>query len=181
MKFTPEVVKVKGRDELFKLAPIFRKRILDSKVLLVKGAGALSEKEFEKLCFIISNSKNDPFVSWNFGDILNLRNNEESENYIFSNERVPLHWDGAFHEVPNILGFQCVENVVKGGRTIFLDSTKVLNDLCIDTKKERFGKSITYTTEKIVHYGGSIRQKIIDIHPETRASVLRLGEEVETK
>lgn len=180
MSFVPKVIYISSREKLFELAFSFRKSILDNKVLVIKGSDPLSENEFEKLCQIISISPNRPFVSWDFGHILNLKNNKESENYIFSNEKVPLHWDGAFHEVPNILGFQCIQNTVDGGRTVFLDTTKILNDLCVNVKKDLNKEAISYETEKVAHYGGTISQKIIDTHPETGESVIRFSEEVQT-
>ncbi len=181
MRFTPEIISLSSKRELFEESTSFRKIIIEKKVLVIRGVGTLSEDEFEKLCRILSCSTNDePFISWDFGHILNLKNSEQSKNYIFSNEKVPLHWDGAFHETPSILGFQCIKNTVMEGRTIFLDSMSALEDLSDELRSELLGKKITYQTDKVAHYGGVIEQSIIDIHPETGRHLIRIGEEVET-
>ncbi|MBT4792709.1 MAG: TauD/TfdA family dioxygenase, partial [Halobacteriovoraceae bacterium] len=103
-----------------------------------------------------------------------------SKNYLFTKEKVPFHWDGAFHEVPSILAFHCLEETT-GGRTLFADTTKVIMNLKESEIALLEEHSIEYETEKLAHYGGHISQKVIAKHPFTLKKILRLGEEVYTE
>jgi len=180
MSLLPTEIKANNLKELFEKAIKIRKMVVEKKIVILNVNFTLSKAEFVQLCEIVS-SRVEPFVSWDFGEVLELETSDRNENYIFSNEEVPLHWDGAFHEVPQILAFQCLENSVKKGRTIFVDTEEIISGLSKDLLTRSIDVEIKYTTEKVAHYGGEVKQKIIEVHPYSKKKVIRMGEEVKTK
>jgi alpha-ketoglutarate-dependent taurine dioxygenase/4-hydroxybenzoate polyprenyltransferase len=120
-------------------------------------------------------------LQWVFGAINDLKVKADAENYIFTDHDVPMHWDGAFAgKIPHIILFQCIiaPNKADMGGTTFADTQKILQHASPATIKEWEKVSITYTTKKVVHYGGQITQKLIDRHPEEGTMVMRYAEPV---
>ena len=121
-----------------------------------------------------------PFIEWNFGALMELEVQKDAKNYLYSYDNVPFHWDGAFHEVPGILLFYCIEGC-SSGQTLFCDTTKLIESLSPEDLKRLETTKIKYYTEKIIHYGGEFSQNALTLHPVTNEPVLRLGEEVSTR
>lgn len=122
-----------------------------------------------------------PLLSWDFGPIMTMKYQKEATNYLFSDEAVPFHWDGAFYKEPKLLLFYCVESEGEGGETTFTDTTRLWNSLSGAEKDECRNVTLTYSTEKKAHYGGTIRVPLVQTHPETGEVILRLAEKVETE
>jgi len=117
-------------------------------------------------------------LAWNFGYVLDLVVHETPANYLFTRGNVPYHWDGAFAEVvPSLQVFQCVEAPdAPGGETVFCDTPAVLDRAGAATRAAWQGLSAAYRTEKKAHYGGEIRQRLIDRHPVTGEPTIRFAE-----
>lgn len=119
-------------------------------------------------------------LEWEFGAVNELKYDVNSKNYLYSEDAIPFHWDGAFYKEPGILIFHCVNSghIGPGGETLFADTKPILETL----SNNDFGKyksvSIEYFTDKVVHYGGSVTKSIIDRHPVTKENILRYAEEV---
>jgi alpha-ketoglutarate-dependent taurine dioxygenase/4-hydroxybenzoate polyprenyltransferase len=121
-------------------------------------------------------------LQWPFGAINDLKVKPNAENYIFTDHAVPMHWDGAFAgKIPHVILFQCIvaPNKADLGGTTFADTTSILQHASPAQLVAWQSVQITYATEKIVHYGGTITQKLIDIHPVDGTPVMRYAEPVE--
>lgn len=139
---------------------------------LVNYAASLSSKDGEL---------EDKLLHWEFGPIMNMTYDKEARNYLFSDERVPFHWDGAFYKEPRLLLFYCTESEGEGGETIFTNTEKVWETLS-ESEQARCSKvNLTYKTNKIAHYGGEIKIPLVQKHPVTNRTILRLAEKVETE
>ncbi len=140
----------------------------------------------ELLEFALSLSKGhkgevqDRILHWEFGPIMNLKFDSQAQNYLFSKERVPLHWDGAFYKVPSTLLFYCTQSRGSGGETFFVDTSKVWKKLPSKLKRACEGVEVKYQTQKIAHYGGEIRVPLLQRHPLSGEPIIRLAEKVET-
>jgi alpha-ketoglutarate-dependent taurine dioxygenase/4-hydroxybenzoate polyprenyltransferase len=120
-------------------------------------------------------------LQWAFGAINELKVKPDTENYIFTDHEVPLHWDGAFvGTIPHIILFQCVTAPKKEdlGGTTFSDTNKILENLSSEKMSKWKNVTITYSTKKIVHYGGKIKQKLIQKHELENKLVIRYAEPV---
>jgi alpha-ketoglutarate-dependent taurine dioxygenase len=116
---------------------------------------------------------------WNFGVILDLVVHDAPKNYLFTAGNVPYHWDGAFAEaVPSWQLFQCLQAPLagRGGETLFCDTTRLWNEATPEQRARWQGVSITYTTEKVAHYGGRVTAGLVGKHPATGAATLRYAE-----
>lgn len=117
-------------------------------------------------------------LHWEFGPILTMRYDAQAPNYLFSDEAVPFHWDGAFQREPRFLLFYCTESLGAGGETNFVDTETVWDLLSSDEKEEARGVTLTYETEKLAHYGGKISVPLVQSHPVTGRTILRMAERV---
>lgn len=136
----------------------------------------------EKQALALFGQKLGKPLQWVFGAINDLKVKADTENYIFTDHAVPMHWDGAFvGTIPHIILFQCLIAPRKEdmGGTTFADTAKILGDTRADVKKEWEAISITYTTKKVVHYGGRITQKLVAKHEVEDKQVLRYAEPVD--
>lgn len=117
---------------------------------------------------------------WPFGYVNELKVDKNSKNYLYSEEPVPFHWDGAFATSPYLLVFHCIKAPTdkNSGNTLFTDTQKIFNSLSNSEQELLRDTEVSYKTEKLVHYGGECRQKILDFHPETHEPILRIAEEV---
>lgn len=145
-------------------------------LVLLKTKKKLSKDAWRDFCKPFGD-----FLLWDFGDVNELLIKEDSKNYLYSPEAVPMHWDGAFKAPPRWLMFYCAKSKGNGGETLFTDTQSVLSS--IDANDLDIMKNITlhYQTEKIVHYGGNFSCKMISKHPKTNDTVIRYAEPVETK
>lgn len=146
-------------------------------LLIFRGFRRMENQEFA----LFGQRMGEP-LQWPFGTVNDLKVNPEAENYIFTNNAVPMHWDGAFtNRAPHVILFQCIkapsgDNL---GGTTFCHTGKILEDLPESIRSQWAHVNVTYTTEKIAHYGGSVTQAIIDEHPLSGHPVLRYAEPVD--
>ncbi|HEY9840100.1 MAG TPA: TauD/TfdA family dioxygenase [Candidatus Obscuribacterales bacterium] len=146
------------------------------RVVVLRGFAPLAKTELPGWCRQLGQP-----LAWDFGTINELRARPDAVNYLFTPAAVPLHWDGAFSgEIPHYIFFQCLQAPAPGtgGETTFVDTPRVLQRLPEAERAQLEKLSITYSTEKIVHYGGSFTQALIDTDPASGAKVLRYAEPV---
>lgn len=118
---------------------------------------------------------------WEFGAVNNLEARPDSKNYLYTNREVPFHWDGAFAgKIPGIIVFHCEQapDPESGGETLFCDTTAILRQAGPETKALWQAIEITYSTEKLAHYGGSFTSPFLGRHPQTGEEVIRFAEPV---
>lgn len=123
----------------------------------------------------------EKLLHWEFGPIMTMKHDVNASNYLFSDEAVPFHWDGAFFKEPKYLLFYCTESEGEGGETTFVDTTKLWNSLTPSEQDECLKVTLTYETAKLAHYGGKITLPVVQSHPVTGKKILRLAERVDTK
>ena len=150
------------------------------KLVLVRGLGKIEKRE------LLALAAPDPardLVHWNFGPVMEMKVDPKAENYLFSRECVPFHWDGAFHIEPRVLLFHCLEapNREFGGQTIFSDSEAIWNQASAAQRNVWKKVELTFETEKKAHYGGRITRPLVQHHPDKPATILRFAEPVTTK
>mgnify|MGYP006257023471 CR=1 FL=1 len=126
----------------------------------------------------VSGSVEQQLLHWSFGPIMTMKHDLSSQNYLFSNENVPFHWDGAFFKEPRWLLFYCTESEGSGGETLFVNTEKIWNSLTDEEKNSSQHIELEYETEKVAHYGGKIRVPLVQAHPATGATILRMAERV---
>ncbi len=129
----------------------------------------------------LAKSLGTDLLSWDFGPIMEMKFDREAKNYLFSDESVPLHWDGAFYKEPSKLLFYCTESEGEGGETIFVNTEMIWEDLSNEEKEMCLGIRMIYKTEKLAHYGGQIDVPLVQMHPVTSKTIMRIAEKVETK
>jgi alpha-ketoglutarate-dependent taurine dioxygenase len=121
-------------------------------------------------------------LTWEFGAVNELRARSEAKNYLYTDHAVPFHWDGAFAgRIPHYIVFHCEDAPLPGagGETLFCDTVRLLERVRPEQRATWKQVTITYTTEKIAHYGGTITSPLIETHLETRREILRFAEPVE--
>src|SRR5258707_15261926 len=107
-------------------------------------------------------------LEWEFGAVNELVAKSDAKNYIYTTAAVPFHWDGAFvGKIPHYILFSCevAPPAASGGETIFCDGAQVLRSAKPEQRALWKSLSITYSTEKVVHYGGSFSSPMVVIHP----------------
>jgi alpha-ketoglutarate-dependent taurine dioxygenase len=117
-------------------------------------------------------------LKWDFGAVMTMKHDPNAANYLFSDEAVPFHWDGAFYKEPSSLLFYCLESEGKGGETLFSNTELIWDSLNSEEKEKALQVTLTYETEKKAHYGGKITVPLVQTHPKTGKTILRLAEEV---
>ncbi len=122
-------------------------------------------------------------LAWDFGQVMNLRHVPGHQNYLFSRETIPYHWDGAFHRVPSILVFQCLqaESAPAGGETFFCDTRRIRKKLNAEWSLRWSNAQLRYSTERLAHYGGEFTEPLFSRHPHTGEDRLRIAEPVMTE
>jgi alpha-ketoglutarate-dependent taurine dioxygenase len=118
-------------------------------------------------------------LEWDFGTVFEVVEHDSPKNYLFTSGSVPYHWDGAFaRQAPWLQVFQCLESPGsgQGGETIFCDTAKVWQDAPPERRAAWQKVEIEYLTEKIAHYGGQFRARLVATHPKTGETVLRFAE-----
>ncbi len=90
----------------------------EHKLVLIRGLEKPTREELLSFCESFPQTKT---LNWSFGPVMEMKESEDPQNYLFSREAVPFHWDGAFHSVPDYLVFSCVQAPVAGagGETLF--------------------------------------------------------------
>ncbi len=124
-----------------------------------------------------------PLQAWEFGSIHELVVKEDAKNYLYTNHVVPLHWDGAFvQRAPHYLVFQCnsASPGGAGGSTTFVDTTRVWAKADQATRDKWRALTFEYSTDKVAHYGGSFRARLVAQHEANEGeTVLRFAEPVD--
>jgi len=117
-------------------------------------------------------------LRWPPGEVIDLVVQDDPQNYLFASGDVPFHWDGAFVEAnPRWFFFQCLDATPgAGGETVFSDTSAVYRDADPETRDRWSQLSITYTTEKLTHYGGQVTERLVSQHPTNGLPVLRFAE-----
>jgi alpha-ketoglutarate-dependent taurine dioxygenase len=151
------------------------KLVQNNKIVILRGFPAI-----EKNALVDYAKSFGSLLEWDFGNVMEMIAHEQPKNYLFTEGRVPLHWDGAFHREPRFLLFNCITapDQNNGGETFFSNTELVLNNLSDDIKTELSQYRIKYETEKIVHYGGSISVPIIQNHAYWNHRIMRFAEPV---
>ena len=148
---------------------------------LIRGVNPPTQNELLDFCKSFP-SYSDKLLEWDFGPVMELKVKADAKNYLFSKEKVPFHWDGAFHKEPAVLAFQCLySDSGKGGETIFTNTTEVWRSLPPSLQEACRQIELEFSTEKFAHYGGTFRKKLVQKHPLTGETILRFAEPVETK
>lgn len=150
--------------------------IAKHRYVLLRGFAALSTEAMTRLADTLGKS-----LEWEFGAINELVAKPDAKNYIYTTGAVPFHWDGAFvGKIPHYILFSCEvappEN--SGGETIFCDGAKLLQEATAKQRVLWAATSVTYSTEKVVHYGGSFTSPMIARHPVSGEETLRFAEPV---
>jgi alpha-ketoglutarate-dependent taurine dioxygenase len=156
-------------------AKVIESLLHDNKVVILRGFPAI-----EKNLLVDYAKSFGSLLEWDFGNVMEMIAHDQPKNYLFTEGRVPLHWDGAFHREPRFLLFNCIVSPDKnnGGETFFSNTKLVLNDLSNEITSELSRYRIKYETEKIVHYGGSISVPIIQSHAYLNHKIMRFAEPV---
>jgi alpha-ketoglutarate-dependent taurine dioxygenase len=121
-------------------------------------------------------------LEWDFGEVNDLRVEAGAGNYLYTNHEVPFHWDGAFvGRVPRYIIFQCESAPPHGagGETLFCDTRRMFERAAQDVRETWTRIAITYSTEKVVHYGGTFTSPLLARHPLSGEPVLRYAEPVD--
>lgn len=145
--------------------------------VIIRGLNSnLTENDFLEFS---KNHGMNKAIQFNDRSIIDIKYIPESPNYLFSTEKVPFHFDGAFHEMPRYLIWNCVaSNEVSGGETIFVNGESLIKNLDFNKENEI---TINYSTDKIAHYGGDVTIPIKEKHPYKDKYILRYAEPVLTE
>ncbi|STX27868.1 pyoverdine biosynthesis protein PvcB [Legionella beliardensis] len=145
------------------------------KIVLLRGFPALTRDELLNYC--ASQAK---LLHWDFGPVMEMRPSPDAKNYLFTHGDVPLHWDGAFHQEPRFLFFHCLQAPAEntGGETLFVNTEKVWQQATTEQQRQWLDYELSFSTEKLAHYGGQIKRKLIAKHPDTGQTLMRFAEPV---
>lgn len=150
--------------------------LLEHRVLVYKGLEDPGDQEMVDFC-----GRLGEILEWSFGAINELKADPQAKNYIYTNAAVPFHWDGAFAgKIPFAVFFHCREAGPHqaGGATLFADTPRIYQDAAQEQRQLWESLEITYSTEKVVHYGGSFSSPLVTPHPISGEKVLRYAEPV---
>lgn len=118
-------------------------------------------------------------MMWPFGAILDVKEHPDATDHVFDNSYMPFHWDGMYKPtVPEFLLFHCVSapSTDQGGRTTFVDTTRLLKEIDPSLLEQWKAVSITYRIRQVVHYGGEVHSPLIVPHPNGKDMTLRYNE-----
>ncbi len=156
--------------------PYLKDQIESHRVVVMRGFAPLAGDAFPAFC-----KEFGSILEWDFGAVNDLRVKADTRNYLYTSHDVPFHWDGAFvSRAPHYIIFHCdiAPLAGNGGETLFCDTTRLLKHASTEVKELWKRIEITYTTEKIVHYGGTFTSPIVVQHPLNGGAVLRYAEPV---
>ena len=159
------------------VSPSLLKQWIDEhRFVVLKGFAPLTGPELTDFC-----RKLGEILEWEFGAVNDLRVDPDAKNYLYTNRAVPFHWDGAFlPRSPHYIFFHCdvAADRQSGGETLFCDTVRLLGHAPDELRKLWDEVVITYTTEKIVHYGGTFSSPMAGLHPTLGIRVVRYAEPV---
>lgn len=151
--------------------------------MFISKSDNLSEKELIEFALDLSTKAggiSEKLLHWDFGPVMTMKFDPQATNYLFSDEAVPFHWDGAFHHEPLKLLFYCTESEGRGGETLFTNTELIWESLSESEKNIALKTHMIYRTKKLAHYGGEIKVSLVNEHPLTGKTILRMAERVET-
>jgi alpha-ketoglutarate-dependent taurine dioxygenase len=154
-----------------------RRRVAERRLAVLRGFAAPSDDEMIAFCRQLGE-----ILEWEFGAVNELQTRADARNYLYTNRAVPFHWDGAFAgRVPHYIFFHCRTAPApgSGGETTFCDAVGLLRRVAPEERALWERVRVTYSTEKVVHYGGTFTAPLIDRHPVSGEAVLRFAEPVE--
>lgn len=146
------------------------------RLVTLRNFAPLAGQELPEFC-----ARLGKILEWDFGAVNDLRVRPDTRNYLYTNREVPFHWDGAFvGTVPNYIFFHCdvAPPPAHGGETLFCDTSLLLANAPREKQELWQRTTITYTTEKIVHYGGEFSSPLICSHPISGDETVRFAEPV---
>jgi len=155
---------------------VLKRWVDEHRVVVLRRFAALAGAELPEFCLSLGE-----ILEWDFGSVNDLRVQADARNYLYTNREVPFHWDGAFvGRIPHYIFFHCdvAPEPGSGGETVFCDTVRLLKRAPLERREIWEQTTITYTTEKIVHYGGSFTSPMIGRHPVSGERVLRFAEPV---
>lgn len=151
---------------------LLRELVADARVLVLQGFAPMSTADLARF-----SRRWGDVLEWDFGSVLDLAVQDDPQSYLFTSGDVPFHWDGAFAQVtPSYLVFQCLQAPETGGETLFCDTTAIVKAADPQTRRHWRRIRITYTTEKLAHYGGRVTADFVSSHPKTGVPTLRYAE-----
>jgi alpha-ketoglutarate-dependent taurine dioxygenase len=145
------------------------------KIIVLRGFPTLTRDELLNYC-----ASQTKLLHWDFGPVMEMQPRQDTKNYLFTHGDVPLHWDGAFHQEPRFLFFHCLQAPAQntGGETLFVNTESVWKHAATKQKKQWLDYELSFSTEKLAHYGGNIKRKLIVKHPNTSQIIMRFAEPV---
>jgi alpha-ketoglutarate-dependent taurine dioxygenase len=149
----------------------------EHRLVVLRGQAAPSDEEMLAFCRRLG-----PILEWEFGAVNELQVRDEARNYLYTSREVPFHWDGAFAgKVPRYIFFHCrvAPPAGSGGETTFCDTVRLLQRISPEERRRWEAVRITYSTDKVVHYGGTFTSPMLAAHPVSGERVLRFAEPVE--
>ncbi|MFI6169088.1 TauD/TfdA dioxygenase family protein [Nocardia sp. NPDC051052] len=147
---------------------------LQAKVLVLRGYRALDKADLETYCRAAGE-----LAEWEFGTIMDLVVQDDPKNYLFDSGDVPFHWDGAWSaRAPRYFLFQCVQGCEPGagGETVFCDSAQVYREAPDDLRALWASATVTYRTDRLAHYGGTMTHPLLATSPVTGETTIRYAE-----
>lgn len=157
--------------------PELRAWVAEYRVAVLRGFAAPSDEEMLAFCRRLGE-----VLEWEFGSVNELEVRPDARNYLYTNREVPFHWDGAFAgRVPHTIFFHCrvAPPPGGGGETTFCDTVRLLERATPEQRRRWERVRVTYSTEKVVHYGGTFTADLVSRHPVSGEPVLRFAEPVE--
>lgn len=170
------VVHLEHATELGAIAPErIHAWVREHRVVVIRGARAPERMELP-----LEARRLGPLQAWSFGSIHELEVKPLTDNYLYTDREVPLHWDGAFAgEPPRYLVFHCLETPRAGGETEFVDTARVWAKLDAPTRDRYRALRFRYSTEKRAHYGGAFVSPLVVEHETRGEAILRFAEPVD--
>lgn len=118
-------------------------------------------------------------MQWDFGAVLELKEQADARDMVFAPGHMPFHWDGTVADTtPELFMLYCVHapGMAEGGRTLFNDTRRILAGLDAATLRRWRGCLLCYEVRKVAHYGGRTFARLVDRHPLSGAEVIRYVE-----
>jgi alpha-ketoglutarate-dependent taurine dioxygenase len=143
------------------------------RLCVLRGFKKPSETEILSICRRLGKIR-----QWKFGEIVELKVHQDTNNYLYTSGEVPFHWDGAFtSSAPHYIFLACAEAIESGsgGETVFCDAGELIANASAERKEQWKQITITYTPDG----PDSFTSALIQEHPITGIPVLRYAEPIQ--
>ena len=149
--------------------------VAEHHLVLLRGFNCLAKENLVQYAQSLG-----PLLEWDFGQVMEMQVQAMPKNYLFTHGPVPFHWDGAFHQVPSLLLFHCIQAPLpqSGGETVFCNTPLLWQEASPVEQQQWQSYTLHFKTEKLAHYGGTIQIPLVQQHPVTKQTVLRFAEPV---